>query len=133
MDVDAFVAECGAFLTGGLAAATLTRGRTPRHWEWLNLLAHGTEAQVHELAQGAGQRARTLYEAKWLAALSFLASELLDVAASGAMSLRDLQRTVLVPLELELAADAGNDVPIPAWTVRKVLDRLTSVSQLRQR
>jgi hypothetical protein len=90
------VAECEAFLTGHLVEHT--RGATGfvSPWTWTNLLAHGTE---DELRAAIAKPSRD----RWEAARALLADDLLDLAGSPE-DLREIQRTVLVPLELELAS-----------------------------
>jgi hypothetical protein len=127
------VRECGAFLVGSLALESSKTGQSPRHWEWLNLLAHGSEEQVTALANDdLATEPRTVQDTKWFAALSFLAAQMLDVIAAGGATLAEVQRSVLVPLELELASNHSNELLVPAALVRRVLDRLTT-RELRQR
>lgn len=96
------VADCEAFLTGRYAERVVERGGTVPVWAWTNLLAHGRETDLRsEIAKTDGQNSD-----RWRAARAYLATELLDGARRG-RSLADVQRTVLVPLELELAAEPG--------------------------
>lgn len=100
------VDDCAAFLTGTLAEYRLEHGQMVLPWEWTNLLAHGDEAALHgELAgsrEQPGPPDRRDRVATWRAARSYLVAELLSLAATCG-PLADLQRSLLIPLELELA------------------------------
>jgi len=105
---------CAAFLLGSLVRYRLDHGEGVAPWEWTNLLAHGSEAALRdELATEHHQRPHAPERddlATWEAARSYLVFELLDLAGTCG-GLAALQQTVLVPLELELAARPDTD----AW------------------
>jgi len=93
--------ECAAFLNGTLAEYWDEKGLTVPVWAWTNLLAHGSEALIAE-SVARPTRPRKMARS-WRIARSYLAYEVLDVT-SGQDGLTELQSTVLIPLELELAA-----------------------------
>lgn len=94
----ALVAELEAFLGGRYAEHTCDRsGRAPS-WVWSNLLAHGTASQ---LARVREQRSPADQHRVWRHARSYLAAELLGLIELGHLDLVELQREVLIPLELE--------------------------------
>ena len=98
------LAECEAFLTGRLAEMVLRRDGYAPVWTWTNLLAHGTEVEVRQ-EYDADQRPSGTVEDGWRAARSYLAGQVLELAGRLG-SLGEVQRTVLVPLELQLAGRA---------------------------
>ena len=67
-------------------------------WAWTNLLAHGSRQDL------CSERRRfRVIGGQWREGRSFLVAELLDLADEFG-PLTEIQRTVLVPLELELAS-----------------------------
>lgn len=116
--------ECQAFLDGRFAElAGAGEGAVPV-WAWLNLLAHGTEAELRAAARVLAD------EVGWAQARSFLAGEVIDVVDSGRATLTELQRDVLLPLELDVVG-----VRTGRWTpgrlVRGVLALLPSTHARR--
>lgn len=98
------IGDCEAFLSGRYAERLRRRAVPVPTWAWTNLLAHGTEADLRsELA--SSQRA---LRRGWPAARAYLTTEVLTAVDRGTR-LADLQREVLRPLELELAADGSDD------------------------
>lgn len=126
------VAECEAFLTGAMAE-TLGGfdGRVPV-WTWMNLLAHGTAADLRTArvspspTLGGGPR-------DWGRARSFLAGEVLDLVETGQVTLVALQREVLVPLELDLVSRQAAVRWGPGDLVTGVLAALPERSPRRER
>jgi hypothetical protein len=107
--------ECGAFLDGTLAEYWDQRGVVVPVWSWMNLLAHGSEELICESVARPSRPRRP--GRSWWVARSYLAYEVLDrVDAPGALS--DLQRDVLIPLELEMAARPET----VGWTPRHWVD-----------
>lgn len=104
--------ECQAFLDGAYAEfADASEGPVPV-WAWMNLLAHGTEAELREeaLVLGAGDG--------WRQARAFLAGEVLEVIAASPRTLMELQHDVLVPLELDVVGCHCSNRWTPAQLVR---------------
>jgi hypothetical protein len=92
--------ECGLFLAGRYAEHFRTRQRHLPLWVWLNPLAHGTRDEIASWAAGACDRPESR---EWSQAITFLAVCVLDMAGDDDPRLEDLQRDVLIPLELRLA------------------------------
>jgi hypothetical protein len=127
------VVECDAFVTGLYAEYLLARCRRVPVWAWTNLLAHGTEHDLHEAVVIGGARV-PLAAQLWWSARAYLAGEVLDMAAAG-RPLRTLQRVVLAPLELQFAARPEVEGWRPAQFVHAVLagldERRSSYRRLR--
>jgi hypothetical protein len=109
------IAGCEAFLAGRYVEYLDSWGWLPPPWVWMNLLAHGTDAELARLAHArpevsCGRRLR------WEQARRYLAGEVLDAAARHG-SLEALQTEVLVPLEFELMAEDGESTP-SRWAAR---------------
>lgn len=96
--------EAEAFLRGELAERLEERGAPTPVWAWTNVLAHGTEDALRRAT--AQQWPGAVANATWHRVRAFLATEVLAVARRRG-PLATLQRTVLVPLELDLAARPG--------------------------
>jgi hypothetical protein len=121
---DELVAECEAFLAGRYAEHLEARRLRVPAWAWVNLLAHGTvgelEAARHVTADDGSP------SAQWRAARAFLAREVLEAAAAADTTLADVQRRLLVPLELELMG-----WPAALWGPRHVVLRVLGVLRPR--
>lgn len=111
---ESLVAESEAFLNGTLAEHLVDHVQVVPAWAWMNLLAHGTETYVRAAAI-------TFVARGWPGARRFLAGELVDLLESGHGPLETLQRTALVPLELELASLPAAARWSPAQLVEVVL------------
>lgn len=96
--------ECEALLAGGYAEHLRAQGRWAPPWAWVNALAHGTADQLATIATGAaGDRPGEATGTKeWRVALSFLAEDVLRHVRSTGTTLRQVQRSKLIPLELHL-------------------------------
>lgn len=95
--------ECEAFLTGTLVDYLAERGRPVPSWAWLAVLAHSDEERLVSLA--SEERVKVPADLRaWWDVVAFLAGEVLDTARGLTWPCERLQRTRLVPLELELAA-----------------------------
>ncbi len=129
------VAECEAFLTGHFALYLGQQSRLVPPWAWLNTLAHGSEDDITALATGNPQPPGPTSPATalWHEALAFLAHELMGQVTRRGLPLAELQRSTLVPLELELA---GRRVPVstkPGELVARVLRALAEHPTIRHR
>jgi hypothetical protein len=108
-----------AFLQGRLAETVEEQLMVPVPvWVWTNLLAHGAEEEL--VLERANTRAsRSPRHGDWRNARSYLAGQVLDLAATCG-PLDELQRSVLVPLELELAAADE----AASWTPNRWVERV---------
>lgn len=102
-----FVAECEAFLSGHYAQCLADENRPVPVWAWLNVLAHGSEDDLTALAASDPPARGSQGASAWRGALGFLAQELMSQATRRGCSLGDLQRSTLVPLELDFAGGRG--------------------------
>ncbi len=93
--------ECGAFLDGTLAEYWDERGVDVPVWAWTNLLAHGSEQLIGECVSDAPRPRGS--DRSWRIARSYLAYQMLQLV-DARCTLPDLQWSVLIPLELEMAA-----------------------------
>jgi hypothetical protein len=107
--------ECEAFLDGTLAEYWDDKGMDVPVWAWMNMLAHGSARRIGECVLRPS-RPRPASRS-WRVARSYLAYEVLDLTDLE-FTLAELQSTVLVPLELEMAARAD----VAAWTPRQWVD-----------
>ena len=107
--------ECEAFLAGTLAEYWDDKGMEVPVWTFMNLLAHGDVRRIGEsvLRPDWSRRASR----SWRVARSYLAYEVLDLTDLE-FTLADLQASVLIPLELEMAARAD----VADWTPRQWVD-----------
>ena len=112
-----FVAECEVFLSGHYAQWLAEENRTVPVWAWLNVLAHGSDDDITALATGEPPSRRSQSACVWQQALAFLAQELTSQATRRGYSLADIQRSTLVPLELELAGRRPlAPASLPIWS-----------------
>lgn len=117
-DAVALVEECEAFLAGTYVELCEARGEPVPVWAWMNLLAHGTEDQLH------GSVVQRPNAGPWRQARGFFAGELLDRVDAAQLSLPEFQATVLVPLELEVLSCPGATRWQPGQLVAGLLDTL---------
>lgn len=107
--------ECEAFLDGTLAEYWDDKGIDVPVWTWMNMLAHGSARQIGECVLRPS-RPRPASRS-WRVARSYLAYEVLDLTDLE-FTIAELQSSVLIPLELEMAARADVD----DWTPRQWVD-----------
>lgn len=100
MAESAVVTECSAFLTGTLAEQLEAQGQQVPVWVWTNLLAHGDEALILETIARTRHR---LLNRNWWTVRTDLIKVILDITHWN-YSLDELQKSVLIPLELDLAS-----------------------------
>ena len=99
------VEECAAFLTGRYRELLEQTGQPVPVWAWLNALAHGEEELVARLAAGpAGSDTPDAYVARF-------ARHTCHKLRSEGRTLKEIQATVLIPLELALASRLGTSTP----------------------
>jgi hypothetical protein len=104
--------ECEAFLLGSLVEFWDEKGVEVPVWAYMNLLAHGTARQIGECIFGDNNPGRTGHSLR--VARSYLAFEVLDLTDLE-FTLAELQSSVLIPLELEMAARPD----VADWTPRQ--------------
>jgi len=124
------VADSEAFLLGHLAEEIDRRQKRVPVWAWTNLLAHGSEEDLHAERQAPRIR-QSVSGDRWRAARSYLAEEVDLAERCGPLTA--LQHKVLVPLELELASSAEVDWWGPGQWVNAVRARLAVYRLLRER
>ncbi len=115
---DGLAEECAAFLTGTLTDRLEADGLAVPIWAWTNLLAHGSRDMISD-AVSRPRRHRLLSRCWWIARAQ-LADLILEM--TDRVSLGDLQESVLIPLELELASRTD----VAFWTARQWVDTVTS-------
>ena len=118
------VYEAATFLSGRMSECIADQGRAVPDWVWLNALAHGDRDRISGLSvrEDAGSLSR---DDSWVRALGFLAAEVIAASGPSPVGLEELQRSVLVPLELDLLAQGDERLPLgPVQLVRLVLDAL---------
>lgn len=118
-DEERLVKECEAFLTGRLAGF-VSSSSLPL-WLVLNVFAHGTWQEIAEM--GDGRRG---------SAVTFLVDEILGVAENPDV-LIDLQRSSLVPLELDALVSGSPSSRDTRELVTRVLDAVRSFRNSTQR
>jgi hypothetical protein len=94
-DARELVAECDAFITGRYAEHLLARERAVPAWAWTNLLAHSSEADLHEMVLLGAVRV-PIAARLWWSARSYLAGEVLARVAPR-QPLSSVQCVVLAP------------------------------------
>ena len=102
-------------MEGTLAEHWEERGLPLPVWVWTNLLAHGSDGLITESVARAN-RPRWMLR-RWRIARSYLAYEVLDRCGHDS-PLAALQCTVLIPLELEMAAHPE----VSRWSPRQWVD-----------
>jgi hypothetical protein len=115
------IGECEAFLSGRLSHHFAQHHQAVPGWAWLNVLAHGGEGQIVALVDD--DRRSSPGERAWRQALVYSAAEVTASAQATGASLDEIQRAVLVPLELDLIAEHGDRLD-PGKMVGALLDRL---------
>jgi hypothetical protein len=109
------VSECEAYLSGTLAEYWDEKGVLVPVWAWTNLLAHGSEGLIGDSVLRPNRCRRA--GRRWRIARSFLAYQVLELTGVE-LALTDLQASVLIPLELEMA----NRSEVSRWTPRQWVD-----------
>jgi len=116
--------ECEAFLAGGMVEYQTATGRPIAGWAWLNRLAHARGAELLIIASGGFESDPP----PWRDALAYLAREALERAETQG-GITQVQRQLLVPLELQLIGDPAALRMRPGELVARVLDVLHGAGQ----
>lgn len=97
------IGEFDAYLSGVYADWLMRTHQPVPAWAWVNRLAHSTTAELRHISHGSGLPPTNDSDVVlWHQVVVFLAREVLDHVADDGQ-LRDVQRRVLIPLELRLA------------------------------
>jgi hypothetical protein len=127
-DASELVTDCEAMLAGRSAERLMRTARPVAPWAWLNLVAHGTARDLRRPRMIATTEA----ERPWARARAYLAGEVMSAVDTGATTQAELQRDVLVPLELSLLRVPGQ-ASTPAATTHVVLAALDAHRRLHRR
>lgn len=117
-DAAVLVAECEQMLAGHTAGVLARDGAPVPTWAWINLLAHGSELEIRAIA-----RTRPAGDG-WLEAQGYLASEMMALVEAGCTTLAELQRDVVLPIELEAMGSGDAGEPSPPQLILRVLSGL---------
>lgn len=120
--------ECEAYLAGGLAAYLQDVGRPVPPVGWLNQVAHATPVELAFLA--ISRDVDAIQPPSWRRAVAYLADSLLERARETGRPIEQLQRELLVPLELELMGDPAAVDLDPADLIRLTMTRLYELPEL---
>ena len=110
------IVETRAFLTATAADEFARRGVDVPPWAWLNRIAHAEPETVLHTALGPTSEGCG-------GLIAFLAREVVVTARGDPAGIADIQRRVLVPLELELLSKANVEYS-PSELAIRVLDGL---------
>ncbi len=122
--------ELAAYLGGHYVEYLRDQDRPVPTWAWLNLLAHGTEAEI------AAERALVgahVEATRWRDARSYLAGEVLAILDADPVGLANVQESVLVPVELRFIEGGTTPGPSLADLVATVLAGLEAYRQVLKR
>ena len=89
--------ECEAWLAGTWAEYLAGRGEPVPRWAWLNQVAHASEKAVRSMT-----RLPDVNNDEWLRLRGCVAESLIKEAAGKGVSVAELQRSVLLPIECAL-------------------------------
>jgi hypothetical protein len=120
--------ECEAFLAGRLAVYLQGKGRPIPPVGWLNQLVHATPDELEFLATGGS--AEAVQPSAWCRTVAYLARSLLQRAQVTGRPIGELQRELLIPLELELIGNPSSAGLDSADVVRLTLTRLYELPEL---
>lgn len=122
--------EFDAYLAGAYVNWLMRAHQSVPAWAWVNCLAHAGIVELDAMTRGIVPGAEPGVDASlWHHVVTFLAKEVLDRAEDGP-ALRELQRQVLVPVELRLA-DHWWDALAPIDVATIVLVALQNVPHRR--
>jgi hypothetical protein len=114
-----YVLEEAAAILNGRMVHRYGPGETVPSWARINELAHADWDDLTHLCDPTAPTSRSA----WDGAARYLAAELVSAAGSPA-GLRELQRSSLVPLELDMLADRGPTAATPTELVQLVRHEL---------
>lgn len=111
--------ECEEFLAGHLTEYLTVVGRPIPGWAWLNRVAHVRRDELILLASGGFPTDPPA----WRRALACLARAVLDQGEVDG-GLDEIQRRLLIPLELQLIGEPGGNTLSPSQLIDRVLTEL---------
>ena len=97
---DGLGGECEAWLEGRWAEYLAVRGEPVPRWAWLNQVAHASEKAVRAMT-----RLPAVNDDEWFRLRGCVAESLIKEAAGKGVTVADLQRSVLLPIECALFGD----------------------------
>jgi hypothetical protein len=115
------IEECESFLAGVFVERCEARGEPVPVWAWMNVLAHGTDAELRAAAENRSG------SDEGHQALAFVAGELVDLIDDGVLDLETFQRGVLVPLELDVIACPATS----GWSASQLVSALLRALPMR--
>ena len=113
--------ECEAWLAGEWAEYRTARGQGVPSWAWLNRVAHCPEQALRLMTR---MPAWTYRNDEWFRLRGCVAESLLKQAAEKRVSVDELQRSVLVPIECEMFGHDNPGRPANAQLMLRVLAAL---------
>jgi hypothetical protein len=114
--------ECEAFLQGTYVEYLRSTGSIIPGWAWLNVLAHSTEGEIRCLSDSIAPLDDALaHEAQWQSLQCFLAGETLGLASATGRSVAEIQRSILVDVELALAREGERRQLTPSYVVGRTM------------
>jgi hypothetical protein len=121
------LAALEAYRAGRYAEHLLDLGAAIPGWAWVNALAHGNVLDIAAAALASPNPASVPEPYRpWFRARSAMAQALMRVTVRRGTRLRDVQRAVLLGMELELAATAEVLERDPVEVTALVLEALES-------
>jgi hypothetical protein len=124
-EVASAIETCEQLLAGRVLHEVEDAGTPYPQWVWMNALAHGSQGDLEELTKQKGFAGDDPEVRKRRAMVRLLARELLDCARTPGVTVADLQRTVVIPIELH----ALSEHECPATLVRLVRCGLKEATQ----
>lgn len=101
------LAALEAYRAGRYAELLLDLGSAVPGWAWVNALAHGNVLDIAAVALASPNPSCVPEESRpWFRARSAMAQAVMRITVRRGSKLRDVQRGVLLGIELELAATA---------------------------
>lgn len=100
VEAELAIEQCDRFLAGHMLDQIDAAGGEYPHWVWLNTLGHASEAELEQLARGMPAIDDTAEVRRARAMLRVLARDVLECARASTATVAELQRTVVIPIEL---------------------------------
>jgi len=121
------VSETESFLRGQYLDIAFDNDADVPAWVWLSVIAHGNEDVLLRARRWLSDHSGCRPELNgWARVLQHEASEILDTAAAVGWSLQDLQRELLVPLELAVTI-----TPVGPATLSRLVQTMLTDAKAR--